>query len=119
METRNVFQKQIILNNLSLIYLSNKKAWMTADIFTDWLISLNERFKQEKIARFIFLIMHQFITMFWKFQMAGGILRFLAFCAFQNFALFIYYKKTQKAQMKEIVTNKKNKGLERELYRYR
>jgi hypothetical protein len=37
-----------IFNNLSLIYRSNKKAWMTADIFTNWLISLNERFKQEK-----------------------------------------------------------------------
>ena len=51
---RNKHQKQLAGNTLTLRYLHNSSAWMTHDIFTDWLESINARMVSAR--RFIAMI---------------------------------------------------------------
>ncbi|KAG0439906.1 Tigger transposable element-derived protein 6 [Dictyocoela muelleri] len=39
--------KNIDLNTLNIVYKSNKTSWLTAEIFNDYLISLNDKLKNE------------------------------------------------------------------------
>ena len=42
-------------NNLGVIYKNNKRAWMTSNIFEDWLLTINKKFKNEKRNVLLFL----------------------------------------------------------------
>ena len=51
---RNKHQKELTGNILSLRYLQNRSAWMTAELFSDWLDSVNAQMVLER--RFIVMV---------------------------------------------------------------
>jgi hypothetical protein len=47
--------KNLKINNLPVIWINNKKAWMTAAIMEEWLNTINAKFEKENRNAIIFL----------------------------------------------------------------